>query len=62
MVRRQCVNLLDHLLNEGAVQALVGAIDDPDDQVSARALHALACERCKQGECRPGEDLWVPGA
>jgi HEAT repeat protein len=62
MVRRQCVNLLDHLLDEGAVQALVEAIDDPDDQVAARALHALACDRCKQGECRPGEDLWVPRA
>jgi hypothetical protein len=30
--------------------------------VSARALHALACDRCKQNECRPGEDLWVPRA
>ncbi|HTT89372.1 MAG TPA: HEAT repeat domain-containing protein [Acidimicrobiales bacterium] len=62
MVRRQCVNLLDHLLDDGAVQALVEAIDDPDDQVAARALHALACDRCKQGECRPAEDLWVPRA
>lgn len=24
------------------------------------ALHALACDRCKQGECRPGEDDVVP--
>jgi len=62
MVRRQCVNLLDHFVDEGSLPALVAAIDDPDEQVSARALHALACDRCKEGECRPGEDLWVPRA
>lgn len=62
VVRRQCVNLLDHLLDEGSLPAVVAAIDDPDDHVAARALHALACDRCKEGECRPGEDLWVPRA
>lgn len=61
-VRRHCVNLLDHLLDEGSLSAVVVAIDDPDDQVASRALHALACDRCKEGECRPAEDLWVPRA
>lgn len=61
-VRRHCVNLLDHLLDDGSLPLVVAAIDDPDDQVAFRALHALACDRCKEGECRPGEDLWVPRA
>jgi HEAT repeat protein len=61
-VRRLCVNLLDRVLDEESVPALTIALDDQDPEVSARALHALACDRCKQNECRPGEDLWVPRA
>jgi hypothetical protein len=30
--------------------------------VVGRALHALACDRCKQGACRAGEQTWVPRA
>ncbi len=62
LVRRMCVNLLDHLVDDESVPALVQALDDQDPEVSARALHALACDRCKENECRPGEDLWVPRA
>jgi len=62
MVRRQCVNLLDHLVDDDTVPDLVAAVEDPDPQVAARALHALACDRCKEGACRPGEDLWVSRA
>lgn len=62
MVRRVCVNLLDHLVDEAAVPDLVAALDDPDRTVAARALHALACDTCKEGECRPGEELFVPRA
>ena len=62
IVRRLCVNLLDRLVHEESVSALVGALDDEAPEVSARALHALACDLCKQNECRPGEDLWVPRA
>jgi HEAT repeat protein len=62
IVRRQCVNVLDHLVDEASVPFLVGAIDDEDPAVAGRALHALACDRCKEGACRPGEDLWVPRA
>ena len=62
IVRRLCVNLLDRLLDEASVPALVAALDDQAPEVSARALHALACDRCKQNQCRPGEDLWVPRA
>ena len=62
IVRRQCVNLLDHLVDEDSLPALIAAIDDEDAAVASRALHALACDRCKEGECRPGEPLWVPRA
>ncbi|MBA3653672.1 MAG: HEAT repeat domain-containing protein, partial [Actinobacteria bacterium] len=24
--------------------------------------HALACDQCKQNECRPGDDVFVPKA
>jgi hypothetical protein len=62
IVRRQCVNLFDRLVDTDSLSDLVSALDDADASVSSRALHALACDRCKQGECRPGEDLWVPRA
>jgi HEAT repeat protein len=62
IVRRQCVNLLDHLLDEDSLAVLIAAIDDADPAVAGRALHALACDKCKQGACRPGEATWVPRA
>lgn len=61
-VRRLCVNLLDRVLDEEAIPALIAALDDVAPEVSARALHALACDRCKQNECRPAEDVWVSRA
>jgi HEAT repeat protein len=62
IVRRQCVNIFDRLVDAASVADLVYAVDDEDASVRARALHALACDRCKENECRPGEDLWVPRA
>jgi HEAT repeat protein len=62
IVRRTCVRILDQLVDEDTVPDLVAALDDEDTGVRAAALHSLACDRCKQGECRPGEDLWVPRA
>ncbi len=62
IVRRQCVGILDHLADEASLVSLVSALDDADASVSARALHSLACDRCKENDCRPGEDLWVPRA
>jgi HEAT repeat protein len=61
-VRRICVNMLDRLVDDDSVPDLVAALDDPDPQVARRALHALACDACKQNECRPGDDLFVPRA
>lgn len=61
-VRQQCVRIFDQLVDEESLPELVLSLDDEDPGVCARALHALACDRCKQNACRPGEDLWVPRA
>ena len=58
-VRRACVSLLDALLDADAVPDLVAALDDGDGQVVKRALHALACDHCKQNGCTPGDELFV---
>lgn len=62
IVRRLCTSILDHLADEAAFVDLVAALDDEDPQVLKRALHALACDQCKENECRPGEKLFVPRA
>ncbi|MEY2471261.1 MAG: hypothetical protein QOK28_590 [Actinomycetota bacterium] len=62
MVRRLCASLLDFLADDAAFVDLVAALDDDDPGVLKRALHALACDQCKQNECRPGEDMFVPRA
>jgi HEAT repeat protein len=55
-----CCNVLDHFLFEDAVPDLIGLLEHTNDDVRARAMHALACDRCKEGACRPGEDESVP--
>ena len=62
IVRQQCVRIFDQLVDEESLPELVLALDDEDPAVCARALHALACDRCKQSGCRPAEHLWVPRA
>lgn len=62
IVRRLCASLLDQLADEAAFVDLVAALDDEDPGVLKRALHALACDQCKENECRPGEELFVPRA
>ncbi len=54
--------MLDHFLDEAALPELVANLHDPDAHVRARALHALACDRCKEGECRPEQDEVVRAA
>ena len=61
-VRRLCVRIFDQLVDEESLADLVVALDDPDPEVVGATLHALACDRCKQNACRPGEDVWVPRA
>jgi hypothetical protein len=59
-VRVRCCMVLDHHLDEAAVPELIGNLAHEDPDVRAWALHALACDRCKEGTCRPGEDEVVP--
>ena len=62
VVRQMCVNILDRLVDLDSLPDLVAALDDEDVDVRARALHALACDACKQNECRPDDELFVPRA
>src|SRR5688572_29622795 len=48
MVRRVCTSMLDRLVDDDALPDLVAALDDEDPGVVRRALHALACDPCKQ--------------
>lgn len=61
-VRSYCCLLLDHFLTPEAVSALLGRLQDPDPKVRQMALHALACDRCKEGDCRPSEAEVLPAA
>ena len=52
--------VLDHHLDDAAVPELMLNLAHEEGGVRAWALHALACDRCKEGACRPGEDDVVP--
>jgi hypothetical protein len=54
-VRYHCVRLLDHFLVPEALSDLIGMLREPAPRVRRSALHTLACDRCKEGACRPGE-------
>ena len=59
-VRVGCCIVLDHFMDEAAVPALIENLAHENPRVRANALHALACDRCKEGACRPGEDDVIP--
>lgn len=59
-VRAGCCMVLDHHLDEDAIPELMANLDHPDAGVRNWAMHALACDRCKEGACRPAEDETVP--
>lgn len=59
-VRVGCCKVLDHFMDEAAVPELIENLDHPDEQVRCWAMHALACDKCKEGSCRPGEDQVIP--
>jgi HEAT repeat protein len=61
-VRYYCCSLLDHFLIPEALQDLMGMVHDPDPDVRTMALHTLACDRCKEGDCRPAEADVLPQA
>ncbi len=59
-VRVGCCQVLDHFLDADALPELMQNLDHEDPGVRAWAMHALACDRCKEGACSPGEDDVVP--
>jgi HEAT repeat protein len=46
-IRWWCVQLLDHLPDNRAIEALVPVLDDPVPRVRRNAAHALGCIACK---------------
>ena len=62
LVRRGCCEFLDHYMVPEALPGLIKLLDDPHPRVRLLSLHALACERCKEGDCRPSEKDILPKA
>lgn len=59
-VRVGCLYVLDHFMDDAALDDIVECLDDDNPHVRSRALHTLACDRCKEGACRPAEGQVVP--
>jgi hypothetical protein len=59
-VRVGCCRVLDHHLDEAAIPELIANLTHENAEVRTWAMHALACDRCKEGACRPGEDDVLP--
>ena len=47
-------------MDEDAVPELIDNVDHWHAGVRSWAIHALACDRCKEGVCRPGEEDVLP--
>ena len=61
-IRRGCTQVLDHLVDDDALADLVEMVTDDDAAVRGSALHALACERCKENGCTPSMATVLPAA
>lgn len=61
-VRAYCCRYFDHFLTPDALDALIGMLGDPDPDVKCAILHTLACDKCKEGECRPTQAIVLPAA
>jgi HEAT repeat protein len=46
-VRWWCIQLIDHLPDDRALDALVPVLDDPGPRVRRNTAHALGCVACK---------------
>jgi len=61
-VREACCVVLDHHLEQDCIPELMANLDHDDAGVRGWAIHALACDRCKEGTCRPAETDTLPVA
>lgn len=61
-VRLHCCRFLDRHLSPDTLPDLMRMLDDGDERVKCSALHTLACDRCKEGACRPEEADVLPKA
>ena len=61
-VREQCCKILDQLMDADSIPLLIDALADPCERVRIAAVHALACDRCKTGACRPAPEAVLPPA
>jgi HEAT repeat protein len=61
-VREACCVVLDHHLEQDCIPGLMANLDHDDAGVRGWAIHALACDRCKEGSCRPAEADTLPVA
>lgn len=48
-VRRNCLIFLDHYWDDAALEDVIALLRDPMKSVRLFALHALVCDRCKDG-------------
>ena len=61
-IRLQCCRFLDRYLSSDTLSDLMDLLNDGDERVRCSALHTLACDRCKEGTCRPEEADVLPKA
>jgi hypothetical protein len=61
-VRQYCCAFLDHFLVPEVLPDLIAMLHDPEPAVRRTTLHTLACDRCKEGACRPVEAEVLPEA
>lgn len=59
-VRVGCCVVLDHFMDDDSLPDLIANLEHADPDVRSRALHTLACDRCKEGACRPAENEVIP--
>src|SRR5262245_21805363 len=60
--RAYCTKALDRLADLDSFAALFGMLGDPAPRVRLEALHALACDRCKDECDLPAADDVLPAA
>src|SRR5262245_51252125 len=61
-VRRRCCLFLDHFVTQDLMDDLVAMLGDAHADVRSAAVHALGCDRCKEGSCAPEEAKVLPRA